>query len=68
MLILRYVSREIDLIINPWSLISCSKAQLSQIIQRVIPLGQPNKLSRTNNVCRYATISAFFANMSMAKI
>ena len=57
-----------SLFINPRTLIPCTKARVSQLIRRVVKLSQPGVYARAHDLRKFATVQAFFNNMSMAQI
>ena len=57
-----------SLFFNPRTFNPCSKARLSQMIRRVVKWSQPNIYARAHDLRKYATIQAFFDNMSLTEI
>ena len=53
---------------NPRTHAPCSKARISQLIRRVVKLSQPGIYARAHDLRKFATVQAFFANMSLEDI
>ena len=57
-----------SLFFNPRTLVPCTKARLSYLIRHVVKLSQPGIYARAHDLRKFATIQAFFNNMSMEDI
>ena len=57
-----------SLFVNPRTLIPCTRARVSQLIRRVVKFSQPGVYARAHDLRKFATVQAFFSNMSMAQI
>ena len=60
--------RTSSLFVNPRTLVPCTKARISQLIRRVVKLSQPNVYARAHDLRKFATVQAFFDNMSLDQI
>ena len=56
------------LFFNPRTHAPCTKARISQLIRRVVKLSQPGMYARAHDLRKFATVQAFFANMSLEEI
>ena len=56
------------LFFNPRTHAPCTKARISQLIRRVVKLSQPGIYARAHDLRKFATVQAFFANMSLEEI
>ena len=66
-----HASRKVNLsalFFNPRTMAPCSKVRISQMIRRVVKLSQPEIYSKAHDLRKYATVQAFFNNMSLTDI
>ena len=57
-----------SLFVNPRTLLPCTRARISQLIRRVVKYSQPGIYARAHDLRKFATVQAFFSNMSMSQI
>ena len=57
-----------SLFFNPRTLVPCTKARISYLIRHVVKLSQPGIYARAHDLRKFATLQAFFDNMSMEDI
>ena len=57
-----------SLFVNPRTLVTCTKARISQLIRRVVKWSQPGVYARAHDLRKFATVQAFFQSYVISQI
>ena len=57
-----------SLFVNPRTLVPCTETRISQLIRWVVKWSQPGVYTRAHDLHIFATVQAFFSNMSLLQI